>query len=250
MAGSDLVVFTGPTLGAQECAAHLPEALVLPPADQGAVYYAVRELRARRIVLIDGMFGAVPAVRHKEIVWALHQGCAVLGAASMGALRAADLWRQGMVGHGAIYRWYRAVPLAPEDEVAVAMAPVELGCVALSEALVNIRATLRRAEGAGVIGREERLALVALARGHPFSERSLAASLEEACAASVISRSRADTLGDWFAEHAVDLKRRDALGLLARVAAGEAAHTVPAGSAPPLTETWIRDLLDGGLTPP
>ena len=38
-----------------------------------------------------GAFASVPAVRHKEILWALSEGIPVIGAASIGALRAAEL---------------------------------------------------------------------------------------------------------------------------------------------------------------
>ena len=58
------------------------------------------------IGLIDGYFDGVPAVAHKEILWALDQGIRVLGAASMGALRAAELAPFGMEGVGAIWRDY------------------------------------------------------------------------------------------------------------------------------------------------
>ena len=44
------------------------------------------------ILIIDGVFQSEPAVRHKEILWALSLGVPVVGAASMGALRAAELF--------------------------------------------------------------------------------------------------------------------------------------------------------------
>ena len=142
--GRDVAVFLGPTLPRAEAAAIL-DATYLPPAEQGSVVRAVRTYRPEAIVLIDGSFGKVPAVRHKEILWALSKGIPVFGAASMGALRAAELAAVGMQGHGFVYRWYSLTPLADDDEVAVAMSPPELGAEALSEALINIRLTLRLA---------------------------------------------------------------------------------------------------------
>src|SRR5215204_2105365 len=137
------VVYLGPTLERRRAEAIL-HALYLPPAEQGSIYEAVRSFRPRTIALIDGAFGHVPAVRHKEILWALDQGVEIVGAASMGALRAAELKGFGMAGHGFVYRWYSATPFADDDEVAVAMAPAELGARAMSEALINMRLTLRR----------------------------------------------------------------------------------------------------------
>ena len=72
--------------------------IYLPPAEQGSVVRAVRAYQPRAIVLIDGSFGKVPAVRHKEILWALAKGIPVFGRASMGALRAAELAGFGMQG--------------------------------------------------------------------------------------------------------------------------------------------------------
>ena len=60
--------------------------------------------RVQRIAIIDGYFERMAAVWHKEILVALEKGIAVWGAASMGALRAAELAPFGMVGVGAIYQ--------------------------------------------------------------------------------------------------------------------------------------------------
>src|SRR5262245_46471096 len=106
-----IAVFLGPTLAPDVAAKHL-DACYLPPAEQGAIFDAAKRLNPRGIALIDGAFAKVPAVRHKEILWAISRGIPVFGAASMGALRAAELHAYGMRGHGLIYRWYRAMPFA------------------------------------------------------------------------------------------------------------------------------------------
>ena len=53
-------------------------------------------------MLIDGEFGKNLSVWHKELLYALSRPYVrrVIGAASMGAIRAADMWRYGMVGIG------------------------------------------------------------------------------------------------------------------------------------------------------
>lgn len=144
-----LFIFTGPTLPADEGRRHL-DAHFLPPAAQGDVYRAARE-KPVAIGIIDGYFDRVPSVSHKEILWAMAQGVHVLGAASMGALRPAELSLFGMEGVGAVYESYASTALVADDEVAVAHAVAEDGYRPLSEALVNIRATLRAA-GAGEAG--------------------------------------------------------------------------------------------------
>ena len=79
------------------------------------------------------------AVWHKEILLALERGIEVWGAASMGALRAAELAPFGMRGVGAIYRAFARGALVADDEVAVAHLPAAQGYRAVSDALVNLR---------------------------------------------------------------------------------------------------------------
>src|SRR5262245_60226636 len=114
------IVFLGPTLSREEAERELP-ALYLPPAEQGDVYRAAVE-KPPAILIIDGRFDQVPAVAHKEILWAMSEGIHVFGVSSMGALRAAELHPFGMEGVGAVFEAYRDGALVADDEVAVAHA--------------------------------------------------------------------------------------------------------------------------------
>ncbi len=211
-----IVVFSGPTLPATEIAAALP-CTVLPPAAQGDVWRAVQRHRPDAIGLIDCTFRNMRAVWHREILWALSQGIHVFGAASMGALRAAELDRYGMRGVGRIYAAYRdgawpgyPEPFEDDDEVAVQHAPAELGYAPLSDAMVDLRETLRYAEDAGVIDEAARMRLTSEMKALYFPDRSLRA-LEAAA-------------GRPLRDHAVPCKRQDAMALLhALVALREAA---------------------------
>ena len=91
----------------------------------GSVFRAV-EAGYRRIGILDGHFGNVPSVWHKEILFAMSEGVEVAGAASMGALRAAELHRFGMIGVGRIYRFFRSGLFTDDDELAVIHAPETL----------------------------------------------------------------------------------------------------------------------------
>jgi hypothetical protein len=53
----------------------------------------------------------------------MEQGVHVFGAASMGALRAAEMHSLGMVGIGTIFQWYRDGKIVADDEVAVRHGP-------------------------------------------------------------------------------------------------------------------------------
>src|SRR3954462_11170486 len=118
-------VFIGPTLSAQDARAEL-DAVYLPPVSQGDVY-RVAQKRPKAIGIVDGYFQCVPAIWHKEILWAMTRGIHVYGSASMGALRAAELAPFGMEGVGKIFGLSRDGTLEDDDEVAVAHGPSDSG---------------------------------------------------------------------------------------------------------------------------
>src|SRR4051812_10207513 len=204
-------IFTGPTLSVADASIEL-DAVYLPPAGEGDLYRAALR-RPQAIGLIDGLFQSVPAVRHKEILWAMSQGIHVFGSASMGALRAAELWPFGMEGVGVIFEAYRDGRLEDDDEVAIAHGPSEVGFVAISEAMVDIRPTLRRAEQDGIIPAEVGTALERIAKQLFYPTRSYAQLLN--CArrnglpAAVLAR-----FEQWLTGGKVSQKRQDALTML------------------------------------
>ena len=175
------LVYVGPTLPAAEVAARLPGARVLPPVAVGDVLRAVKRGGVRRIAIIDGYFERMAAVWHKELLVALARGIEVWGAASMGALRAAELAPFGMRGIGGIYRAFASGELIADDEVAVAHLPGEYGYRATSDALVNLRDGLARAP---MLTAKTRAALVELARGRFYRERSWGQLIDDARAGS------------------------------------------------------------------
>lgn len=185
------VVFLGPSLARREAERLLPPGqcvVYLPPARQGDLVRAVREHRASTILLIDGLFHGAQSVWHREILWALDQGVRVLGAASMGALRAAECCRFGMEPLGVIAEAYRSgcfpgcgsEAFEDDDEVAMIHAPEQAGFVSLSDAMVDLRASLVNARDQGVIDESMRLGLTAWLKALPFAERSEARLLDRA----------------------------------------------------------------------
>src|SRR5262249_35596391 len=137
------VIFAGPSLPP----AFRPSDPALcwrPPIRQGELYQAARAHPAI-IGVIDGYFEVTPTVWHKEILWAMAQGIHVYGSASIGALRAAELWPFGMTGVGRVFDGYRDGSLTDDDEVAVLHGPEELDYPVVTEAMVNVRATLDQA---------------------------------------------------------------------------------------------------------
>src|SRR5256885_1265864 len=202
------VIFTGPTLSAVDARTVL-DADYRPPAAKGDVYRAAR-CRPQLIGIIDGYFERVPAVWHKEILWAMSHGIHVFGAASMGALRAAELAAFGMEGVGWIFESYRDGLIEDDDEVAVAHGPASTGCKPVSEALVNMRRTFAAAVYDGVIAPETAARLLTLARALFYPERSYPAVLARA-EEDGLPRSQLAALRGWLPQGRGNQKRGDAL---------------------------------------
>jgi hypothetical protein len=220
-----LVAFVGPSLSAAEARRIAPGVALLPPAGQGDVWRAL-ELRPRAIALVDGVFESRPSVWHHEIVDALDAGVAVFGGASMGALRAAELWRHGMVGVGEIFRAYRDGELTGDDEVALLHADAEHGFRALTLPLVTVRRAAADAARAGAIGARDARALVRAAERIFYQARLWPAVLEGARLAPA-ARARWERFA---AAGLADPKAEDARACLA--AAARYARSRPA--PPPL----------------
>lgn len=213
-----IVVYLGPTMPRSEAARILPDAVFRPPAAQSDILSVVDELQPDGILLIDGVFTQQLSVWHKEILYALERGVAVYGSSSMGALRVAETAAYGARGFGQIYDAFAGGELTDDDEVAVMHASAEAEFRALSDAMVNIRQTLRAAVAAGVVTQDQHDVLIALAKGRFYPERSYAAMLydadEHALPADVLAALKA-----FIRTSAVDQKRIDAVALLNHVAA-------------------------------
>jgi len=218
-------IFAGPSLP-PTARARVAGVEWLPPAAQGDLYRAAKAGPAA-IGLIDGYFGSVASVWHKEILWALERGIHVYGAASIGALRAAELAAFGMHGVGAIFAAYQDGTLEDDDEVALLHGPAETGYVPLCETMVNFRASFAAAVQAGVLTAAQCTLLTECAKALFYQERSLPAAERRG-----LSAHTAASLGAWWPDGRVDQKRLDALALQARIA-DHLAHPPP-----PFAPTW------------
>ncbi|MEQ9349875.1 MAG: TfuA-like protein [Alphaproteobacteria bacterium] len=206
-----MVVFCGPSIKKDDALRCL-DCRVLAPAAQGDIYKAAKE-RPSAIGLIDGYFETRPSVWHKEILWAMQQGVHVFGASSMGALRAAELAPFGMVGVGQIYKAYQEGWIEDDDEVTVTHGPAELNYPALSEAMVNIRATVSRAVLEEVISAEFSRQLLAIAKGLHYKGRSFP-KIMTLLRDSLPATSEVNSLVEWLPSGRVDQKKLDAMEML------------------------------------
>lgn len=203
-----ITVFLGPSLDRAAAESILP-ATYLPPAKRGDIR-AAADKGADIICLIDGVFHQDAAVAHREILYALRKGIRVIGASSMGALRAAEMDSLGMVGVGEIYRMYRSNELVSDDEVALVFDPVS--GYALSEPLINIRCTLKKAEDSGIISGADHIALLNAARSLFYPSRTYSAIVS--ATENAIDTTSSNRFLDWVERNACDQKRQDAVAAL------------------------------------
>lgn len=202
-----VAVFLGPSLPRDRAEARLP-ANYYPPAKMGDVH-RLMATGVRVIVLIDGVFHAKSAVWQRELLEAMAQGIIVIGASSMGALRAAELHRLGMLGVGTVFEWYRDGIIDGDDEVALLHADATHDFRPLSQPLVNIRHKLLAAVDRGDLDPRRADALTTHAKQLPFMWRS-SDRLMSSDAALEWSDPDRDRVRRVLDDDAIDLKARDA----------------------------------------
>lgn len=216
------LIFAGPSLNGTEVHIHQGTEL-RPPAAKGDIRMAVEE-GANVIGLIDGYFETTAAVWHKEILHALSCGVRVFGAASIGALRAAECVSFGMTGIGAIYEAYANGVVDDDAEVALLHAPRELGFAPLSEPLVNVRATLDHLSSSGYIDGRQLQAVLEAATSIFYKERTWRAILT----ATRLSPDERNRIGGLVRQFRVDQKAIDAAALVKAVEEADDVRSVAA----------------------
>lgn len=250
------VVFCGPTITPTQVRHHIPDAVCLPPVAQGDVLRALQH-RPRVIGIIDGYFDQVPAVWHKEILYALQAGVHVFGSSSMGALRAAELHPFGMVGIGDVFEAFASGRYTDDDEVAVFHGSADENYRAVSSAMVDLRDRFARAAATGVVPVDVAAQLTTIAKALPYRDRTIAAITRHAVAGSIGPDGPDGTLGSGPPVDPVHLdavkafvtddgpgqKLRDAFALLEVVAAFRATDPPPFAADFTLPRTVFFDAL-------
>jgi TfuA protein len=206
-----IIVFLGPSLD-RITAGQILAAEYREPAKRGDILLAVQS-GATVICLIDGVFHQENAVAHREILAALKKGVRVVGASSMGALRATEMDTLGMIGIGEVYRQYKSGELESDDEVALVFDPVS--GLSLSEPLVNIRATLKKARDSGVITPAVHDTLLAAARSVFYPQRTYPRIVSAAM--PPLDPETRERFLSWVETCPCDQKRADAIAALVYV---------------------------------
>ncbi|SCX32565.1 hypothetical protein DSM25558_5486 [Agrobacterium sp. DSM 25558] len=215
------VIFAGPTLYGADLPSNADYQL-RPPARQGDFYNAVQD-GATVIGLIDGVYEYVPAIWHKEILFGLAQGVHTFGAASMGALRAAECAAFGMVGIGKIFDGYMSGLLEDDSDVALSHGPAEVGFLPLSEPFVNVRATISRCLQLSYITADEHDHLLTAAKAIFFKDRTY----KRLVRSSISDGTRASQILEALRAHNVNQKLQDAQLLIEAVISAPNRRFVP-----------------------
>ena len=212
----DTHVYLGPTLNLQTAKEHLVNAYYHPPVQCGDLIRVFR-LKPKRIVIIDGIYERTPAIWHKEIMLGLDNGIEIYGAASMGALRAAELHPFGMIGVGQVFQDFLNKKLNDDDEVAVLHQNQDANYAPINDAMVNIRATLELAYQQGVISITTKKHLIEDCKGQFYPHRSLKKSILQFAKQN---QNECKALSEWLSTHGLlDIKKQDAELVLAHVQA-------------------------------
>ena len=143
------IVFVGPSLP-QSQARKILKADYRPPIRRGDL----ETIPANSVVaIIDGVFDQALSVSPSEIRAALDRNIRILGASSMGALRAVEV--PGVEGVGRIYEMYSSGVIEGDDEVALIFDPETMRPLCVP--MVNVRHAVDRLAKPGTISRQGRV---------------------------------------------------------------------------------------------
>jgi ribosomal protein S12 methylthiotransferase accessory factor len=160
--------------------------------------------RGRLVIILDGV-EAEGSVSAREIRSAIGRGLRIVGAAGIGALRAAEVHE--MIGVGEVYRLLRSGELTRDDEIAVVWDPAAGDSI--TEPLVNIRFAISQLVKSGSLSREHGDRLLEVASATNFRERSYERIVSDAGFAG-----RDDSATLIRALKAIDLVREDIVTVL------------------------------------
>jgi hypothetical protein len=210
------IIFLGPSLS-REKAREIFVADYRPPARKGDFMQLAADFDAVEMAIgfVDGMFlQDYPPTPIEVYHLARKNGVLLAGAASLGALRAVELEKFGMVGIGKIFQLYKTGKLNADDEVAVTFASEEGDYQLQSEAMIDIRYNLYLAYKKGVISEKAKSMIVKLAKEIYFPHRKYTYIIEEAKNRYPMLENEINSFGNYIRSNRKSLKEMDAIRLV------------------------------------
>lgn len=210
-----IIIYTGLSLSFDEAKEILDshddvEVIYKRPIKRGDLGHDIKE-NPDIIGIIDGVFHQNSSVGHKEILNVINKGITVVGASSMGALRASELDTLGMTGIGYVYEQYATGKVASDDDVAVMLDSETLE--ALSEPLINMEYVFENAVSENIITENQKDELIKIAKSTFYPKRNYSQTLNS----SSLDDETKSKLID-FIRMSVDIKKEDAKELITYIA--------------------------------
>ena len=209
------IVFIGPSLDIEK-ARKIFNADYRPPAKKGDFLRLLSSINDddRIIVgLVDGLFlQDYPPTPIEVFQLVVKKNMLVLGGASLGALRAVELEKYGMIGIGKIFELYKKNKIAGDDEVAVTFTPENQQLQ--SEAMIDIRFNLFIALRKGVIDKDTRRAVVKVAKSIYFPDRNYEVIINETKRRYPSFSDYLESFSSYISKNRQSLKEKDAIKLV------------------------------------
>lgn len=205
---NNIVIYTGLSISFDE-AKNILDADYKPPIKRGDINNLLDKREDVEIIgIIDGVFHQSPAVSHKEILRALKNDITVVGGASMGALRACELYPYGMIGIGNIFEDYKNGIIESDDDVAVSLNPTTYEQI--SDSWINMKYNFQQAQDANIITCKETENLLATAKEIYYPRRSFEYVIKK----SELTQKKQKDLQEYLNKQGFDIKHDDAKAVI------------------------------------
>jgi TfuA protein len=210
MVRSKPVIFLGPSLSRDKARKILDADYRLPAKKGDLLKLILKEVNI--VGLVDGYFlQDYPPTPIEVYNLVRKRDVKVLGSSSLGALRAVELGKYGMIGIGKIFRLFRDGILDSDDEVAVTFTDY---MNYKSEALIDIRYNLFLAQKYKIIDNITRRSILKISKQTYFPYRTYEDILDKCKLKYPEIHSQLESFRDYVLNNKKSLKEMDAVRLL------------------------------------
>jgi hypothetical protein len=207
------IVYLGPTLSREE-AIKILDADYRDPAKKGDFLMLSRDSDEKKYVgFVDGVFlHDYPPSPIEVYHLATRKNIELIGASSLGALRAVELEKFGMKGIGKIFQMYKNGIINADDEVAVTF--VRENNILQSEAMIDIRFNLFLAYKKGIITNQTKKRFAKIAKNIYFPFRNYEDIIKLTHQQFPSIYNELESFRSYIQKNRDSLKARDAIKLL------------------------------------
>ncbi len=213
MVRSKPIIFLGPSLSRDKARKILDADYRLPAKKGDLLKLILKEVNI--VGLVDGYFlQDYPPTPIEVYNLVRKRDVKVLGSSSLGALRAVELGKYGMIGIGKIFRLFRDGILDSDDEVAVTFTDY---MNYKSEALIDIRYNLFLAQKYKIIDNITRRSILKISKQTYFPYRTYEDILDKCKLKYPEIHSQLESFRDYVLNNKKSLKEMDAVRLLKHI---------------------------------